>query len=74
MFGTKTTKIKVKGMMCDHCVATVKKILMEFEGIKAVDVVLKGGEVTIKHKGELPLEDIKVALANAEYTFEGVIA
>lgn len=74
MFGTNVAKIKVGGMMCDHCVSTVKKTLEAIPGIKSVEVELKTGQVTIKHKGEFPLETVKKALEEADYSFEGVLA
>lgn len=73
MFGNNTTKIKVGGMMCDHCVATVKKSLEEIEGVSSVSVELKKGEVSVKHKGDFPEEKIKEALTKNDYTFAGVI-
>lgn len=74
MFGTNSKEIKVGGMMCDHCVATVKRILSEIDGVKSVDVKLKPGTATIKYKGDFPLEKIQAALKEADYTFEGEIS
>lgn len=73
MFGINTTQIKVGGMMCEHCVSTVKKALEELPDVKGVTVVLKTGEVTVKHRGEFPLEATKKALEEAEYSFQGII-
>ena len=73
MFDTKTTKIKVGGMMCEHCSATVKRTLEELPDIKSVSVDLKKGEVTIKHKGAFPEDAVKETLSKNDYSFEGVL-
>ena len=73
MFDTSVTKIKVGGMMCEHCSATVKRTLEELPGVKSVSVDLKKGEVSIKHKGDFPKDAVAETLAKNDYTFGGVI-
>lgn len=73
MFDTNVTKIKVGGMMCEHCSATVKRTLEELPGIKSVSVDLKKGEVTVKHKGDFPKDAVAETLSKNDYAFEGVI-
>ena len=73
MFGNNVTKIKVGGMMCDNCVKHVREALSRLDGIKGVDVVLKGGEVTLKHKGELDLASVEKAIVDAGYEYQGAI-
>jgi copper chaperone len=41
-------KIKVKGMSCQHCVKTVKKVLEEIDGIANVAVDLATGEAAFE--------------------------
>ncbi len=60
--------IHVEGMMCEHCVARVKKALEQVEGVKEAEVSLDGG--TVKLILTEPIEDtvLKQAVENAGYT------
>ena len=40
------TTVSIKGMSCQHCVASVKKALEEIPGISKVEVDLKKGLVS----------------------------
>jgi copper chaperone len=40
------TKVKIKGMSCQHCVMAVTKALKEIEGVQEVAVDLASGEAT----------------------------
>lgn len=53
--------IKVEGMSCGHCEASVKERLMEIEGIEDVKVNLETKEVKIKGQ-EILDEEIKNAI------------
>jgi copper chaperone len=57
--------VKIKGMSCQHCVKTVKKILEEIDGIDDVAVDLATGEATFEEvrpvDGDLIREKIKKA-------------
>ena len=59
--------IKVDGMSCGHCEASVKERLMEIEGIDQVQVNLETKEVKIK--GE-KISDKEVEEAIDEIGFE----
>ncbi len=59
--------IKVDGMSCGHCEASVKERLMEIEGIEQVQVNLETKEVKIK--GE-EISDKEVEEAIDEIGFE----
>ena len=72
MFGTNTTTIKVGGMMCDHCAATVKKAIEEIPDVKSAAVDLKSASVTIKYKGDFNEEAVKKALSDHDYAYNGV--
>lgn len=56
--------IKIKGMSCQHCVASVTKALSEIEGISNVQVNLENGEATYNEETTLPEETIKTSIAN----------
>jgi len=58
----KMTIIKVKGMSCQHCVASVTKALSEIEGITDVQVNLEKGEATFNQQSPVPMDIIKNAI------------
>ena len=58
------TTIKVKGMSCQHCVASVTKALSEIEGIADVQVNLDKGEATFSEQSPVAEQAIKDAIAN----------
>lgn len=57
------TTIKVKGMSCQHCVASVTKALSEIAGISDVQVSLEKGEATFKEQSPVDEQIIKDAIA-----------
>ena len=57
------TTIKVKGMSCQHCVASVTKALSEIEAITNVQVNLEKGEATFNEKSPVAMDTIKDAIA-----------
>ncbi len=63
--------IKVKGMSCQHCVASVTKALSELEGISNVQVNLEKGEATYNEESVVSPETIKAAIV--AIGFEAVI-
>ena len=65
------TTIKVKGMSCQHCVASVTKALSEIEGIADVQVDLEKGEATYNEESVVSPETIKTAIA--AIGFEAVV-
>lgn len=56
------TIIKVKGMSCQHCVASVTKALSEIEGITDVQVDLDKGEATFSEQSPVAEQSIKDAI------------
>lgn len=55
--------IKIKGMSCQHCVASVTKALKEIEGIRNVQVDLEKGEASFQESPPVDPEAIKKAIA-----------
>ncbi len=55
--------ITVKGMSCQHCVASVTKALNEIAGISDVAVSLEKGTVTFTENTPIAPESIKKAIA-----------
>ena len=64
-------KVKVKGMMCEHCEAHVKKAIEGINGVKEAKADHKAGTVTIKAEREIDKEKIKTAVESAGYEFLG---
>ena len=54
--------IKVKGMSCQHCVASVTKALSEIEGVTDVQVNLEKGDATFNENNPVPEQTIKDAI------------
>ena len=54
------TTLKVEGMHCPKCVASVTKALSEVPGLSNVSVNLEKGEATFD--GEAPVDAIKEAV------------
>jgi copper ion binding protein len=77
LFGKKevvTTKISVKGMMCNHCVNHVQEALSKLPGVKKVSVDLKSRRTaTLESKEALSEESLKQAIADAGYEYGGKI-
>ena len=55
--------IKVKGMSCQHCVASVTKALSSIDGIDEVRVDLDAGEATYSESARIDPETVKKAIA-----------
>jgi copper chaperone CopZ len=45
-----TMLMKIKGMTCSHCVASVRRALLECPGVQGVEVSLSSGEASIVGK------------------------
>ena len=54
--------VKIKGMSCQHCVASVTKTLSEVEGITDVQVDLDKGEATFNELSPVDEQIIKDAI------------
>jgi copper chaperone CopZ len=61
------TIVSVTGMTCDHCVRAVKAEVSKVIGVETVDVDLASGRVTVRSAGELDLDAVAEAVAEAGY-------
>ena len=61
------TRIKVKGMTCQHCVMAVTKALSAIEGIKDVKVDLGKGEAVFDETKPVDMELVRERLQKAGY-------
>ena len=62
----KTYVIAIEGMMCQHCVAHVKKALEGVKGVKTVNVSLEINSATVVASASPEL--LKGAVTDAGYT------
>lgn len=52
--------VKIKGMSCQHCVASTTKALEALSGISSVEVDLEKGEA--RYQGEVDEQAVKEAI------------
>lgn len=64
------TELKVGGMMCPHCKASVEKAVNAIEGVKSVNADYEKGLVHVEYEEEGSLEKIRAAIAAAGYEVE----
>jgi copper ion binding protein len=57
----------VTGMTCEHCVASVTEEVSELPGVRAVDVVLADGSLTVTSDAALADDDVRRAVEEAGY-------
>ena len=55
--------IKIKGMSCQHCVASVTKALSEIDGVIDIKVSLENGEATFNEASPVPKQTLKDAIS-----------
>ena len=54
--------VKITGMRCGHCVASVTKALEEIDGVSNVNVDLDRGEATFQEDKKVAIATIKEAI------------
>ena len=59
--------LKVEGMGCKHCAATVQDILLKQENIKKAKVNLKKNEALVVYDEEPNWDQLKAAISEAGY-------
>lgn len=61
-------KIKIEGMMCGHCQASVTKAISSVGGVSAVNVNLADKQATVTYdQKKTNMDAIKAAVARAGY-------
>ena len=60
-------EIKVKGMSCQVCIASVTRVLQGLPGVSDVKVDLPSGRVTYQSAAPVPQEDLARAIKTAGY-------
>ena len=59
--------LNIKGMMCPHCEATVKKTLEEFAAVESAEVSHEKGTAVVKINGEVNVDELKKAVTDKGY-------
>ncbi|MDD3123318.1 MAG: heavy metal-associated domain-containing protein [Candidatus Izemoplasmatales bacterium] len=66
-----TKKIKIDGMMCEHCRTRVEKALLEVPGVKVkVDLITK--TATVSSDKEIDEKELRRVITNTGYTVVSV--
>lgn len=61
------TELKIEGMSCGHCVASVKSALEAVPGVEEAEVNLVEGRATVEHGSETRAEDLADAVKEEGY-------
>ena len=64
---TMTKTMKIEGMMCEHCEATVKKVLEKIDGVASADVSHKEGTAVVTLSADVADEKLKEAVEDRDY-------
>ena len=63
--------MKVKGMTCGGCVASVERVLRGLQGVEHVDVSLQRGEATVQYEpGRVDEAKLRAAIEDAGFDAE----
>ena len=69
---TMTKTVKIKGMMCGHCEASVKKALEALPFVAEAVVSHEAGTAVLTLNGSLDEAAVKAAVEAKDFTFEGI--
>ena len=69
---TMKTTVRIEGMMCGHCEATVKKALEELPFVENAEVSHETGTAVLTLSGALDEQSVKTAVEEKDYTFLGI--
>ena len=64
--------VKIEGMMCGHCEATVKKALEALGGVEQAEVSHEKGEAVLTLSHAVADKDIQAAVEGKDYKFLGI--
>lgn len=67
---TMTTTLKINGMMCPHCEATVKTALESIDGVTSAEVRHESGTAVVTLSKEVNEDVLKQAVVDKGYTVE----
>ena len=61
--------VRIKGMMCEHCEATVKKALEALDGVESAEVSHEAGTAILEESKPVDEAAIKAAIEDRDYEF-----
>ena len=64
--------MKIEGMMCGHCEATVKKALEGLDGVEQAVVSHEAGTAVVTLKADVADTVLKKAVEDKDYTVTGI--
>ena len=67
-----TAEVKIKGMMCPHCEAHVKKALEALDGVESAAPDKDAGNAVLTLSKDVSADAIKAAVEGAGYEFLGM--
>jgi Cu2+-exporting ATPase len=67
-----TKTVKIEGMMCEHCEASVKKALLKIDGIENAEVSHTAGTAVITLSKDVDEAVIKEAIEDRDYKYPGI--
>jgi Cu2+-exporting ATPase len=67
-----TKTVKIEGMMCGHCEATVKKAMEKLPFVESAEVSHEKGTAVLTLSGDFDEAAVKEAVEDRDYTFIGV--
>ena len=67
-----TKTVKIEGMMCGHCEATVKKAMEKLPFVESAEVSHEKGTAVLTLSGEFDEAAVKEAVEDRDYTLIGV--
>ena len=68
-----TKTLKIEGMMCPHCEATVKKALEAVDGVTSAEVSHEAGEALVHISADIDNAVLKAAVEAKDYTVAEII-
>lgn len=67
-----TRTMKIEGMMCGHCEATVKKALEALDGVAAAEVSHEKGTAVVTLTNDVADETLRSAVEAKDYTVTAI--
>ncbi|HET7386482.1 MAG TPA: heavy metal-associated domain-containing protein [Nocardioidaceae bacterium] len=64
---TSTADYTVRGMTCNHCVASVSEEVGEIPGVTSVEVDLESGRLTVSSDREIAPDAVRTAVEESGY-------
>jgi len=69
---TMKTTVRIEGMMCGHCEATMKKALEALPFVEKAEVSHETGTAVLTLSGALDAQSVKAAVEGKDFTFLGI--